>query len=237
MINKNKSYFKSPTGFTLVELVMVLAVIGVIIAAILPRFARSHARSSKINCVNNLKQIGLSFRCWELDSGDRFPMEVPLNEGGTNFGTMDFTNGISTYMHFLVMSNELSTPKILICPLENDSQRTSANNFTAAAHPSPNSIVFNSNSNLSYFVGLDAKENNPTQILAGDRNLTNSVPLRNGVMDVKPGQSMGWENTRHLLQGNVTLRDGSVQQFSSARLRSHISDNNLTNRLSMPVLK
>lgn len=237
MISKNVSAIQGWAGFTLVELLMVVAVLGVIFAAILPRLARNRVGSSRTNCVNNLKQVGLAFRTWELDNGDRFPMEVPLNDGGTNSGTMGFTNGISTYIHFLVMSNELSTPKILICQEEKDPQRTYATTFASSAQSSPNNIVFNSNSNLTYFVGLDATDKNPSQILAGDRNLTNSVPLRNGVMAVQPGQSMGWDNTHHLLQGNVALSDGSVQQFSSSRLRGYISDNSLTNRLSMPVLQ
>jgi hypothetical protein len=56
-------------------------------------------------------------------------------------------------------------------------------------------------------------------------------------MDLQPGQPIGWDNTHHLRQGNVAMSDGSVQQFSSSRLRGFISDNQLTNRLSMPVLK
>jgi hypothetical protein len=232
-----KRQTKPTRAFTLVELLMVFAVLGVIFAVLFRPISRPRARASRINCVNNLKQTGLAFRTWELDSGDRFPVEVPVNEGGTNFGTMDFTNGTSTYMHFLVMSNELSTPKVLICPEEKDPQRTCATTFTVSAQPMPGNILFNSNSNLSYFVGLDAREQSPNQILSGDRNLTNSIALRMGVMDSKPGQSIGWDNSHHLLQGNILLSDGSVQQFSSSRLKGHISDNNLTNRLSMPVLK
>jgi hypothetical protein len=160
---------------------MVVAVIGVILAAILPRLARTHdVHSSRLGCVNNLKQVGLAFRTWELDNGDRFPMEVPLNDGGTNFGTMDFTNGINTYLHFLVLSNELSTPQVLWCPEEKDFARTRADTFSRPAQARRNGLVFNNNSNLTYFVGLDASEKNPLQILAGDRNLTNGLSLPNG---------------------------------------------------------
>jgi prepilin-type N-terminal cleavage/methylation domain-containing protein len=238
MNSKNKTATRGRRGFTLVELLMVIAVLGVIAAVILPKLARPNNTYSRTYCVNNLKQVGLAFGTWKLDNGDRFPMEVPVNEGGTNFGTMDFTNGISTYRHFLVMSNELSTPKILICPQEKDPQRTCATTFTVSGQPMPGNILFNSNSNLSYFVGLDASDTkNPKQILAGDRNLTNGFSLRAGVMDSQPGQPFGWQQSHHMVQGNVALSDGSVQQMSSSRLRSWISDNALTNRLSMPVLQ
>ena len=239
MNRQTKAFSKPPRAFTLVELLMVVAVLGVIAVVLMYPYdmRNSMGRARRINCVSNLKQIGLSFRTWELDNGDRFPMEVPLNDGGTNFGTMEFTNGISTYMHFLVLSNELSTPRILWCPTEKDPARMMADAFIRSPQLGGKSVLFNSNSNLTYFVGLDASEKNPLQILAGDRNLTNGLSLRNGVMDSTPGRAVGWENTHHPLQGNAALSDGSVFQFSSARFRGHISDNNLTNRLSMPVLK
>jgi hypothetical protein len=49
-------------------------------------------RALSIACVNNLKQIGLAMRIWSLDNQDAYPP------------------------NFLVMSNELNTPKILVCP-------------------------------------------------------------------------------------------------------------------------
>ncbi len=46
-----------------------------------------HARhewpiSQHINCVNNLKQIGIAFRTWALDNADKYPCNVGTNAGG-----------------------------------------------------------------------------------------------------------------------------------------------------------
>jgi hypothetical protein len=71
-----------------------------------------------ITCVNNLKQIGLSLKIWAGDNNDQMPFNASTNAGGTmEFCAVD-KDGFdrNSYLHFQVMSNELSTPLILICP-------------------------------------------------------------------------------------------------------------------------
>jgi len=84
-------------------------------------------RALRIHCVNNLKQIGLAARMWALDNGDVYP---------TNF---------------LCMSNELSTPKILVCPA--DTNRVSAQTFSSFT---------DANCSYEFFSGSDKE---PDQVL------------------------------------------------------------------------
>jgi hypothetical protein len=56
--------------------------------------AAAKERAQAIACVNNLKQLGLAVRVWALDNQDTFPQ------------------------HVLQMTNEMSTPKILVCPAD-----------------------------------------------------------------------------------------------------------------------
>lgn len=69
--------------FTLVEFLVIVVVLAVLIAAFLPAFMKPRVRSSKLNCTNHLKQVGLAFRRWALDNEDNYPMQVSLTNGVT----------------------------------------------------------------------------------------------------------------------------------------------------------
>src|SRR5260221_8026094 len=145
----------APEAFTVVELLLVVACLCILAAIILPGMARQNcAVAQKINCTNNLKQIGLCFRTWALDNNDQNPMQVSV----TNGGAMEIVATGTAFAAFLVMSKEMSTPKVLICPEENDRKRISAVIFssTVPSGAPPNVIPFTGDNNISYFVALDA---------------------------------------------------------------------------------
>ena len=208
-------------ALTVIEVLILVAVMSVLVAVFVPAMhAPRHSQCSmRINCSNNLKQIGLAFRCWSLDNNDRYPFQVPV----TNGGTMELTDTGIASVHFQVMSNELSTPKILLCPV--DTARTNAYSF------GPNL----NNWNISYFVGIEAAITNPAAFLCGDRNITNGLPLRGGILDLPANRPVGWTQRIHVNQGNVCFADGSVHQLTTAGLRQGLASTGMpTNCLAMP---
>jgi hypothetical protein len=76
---------------------------GQFVAQVRDDMEKARTRAMEIRCVNNLKQMGLAVRVWEGDNNDKFPPDI------------------------VCMSNELSTPKILVCPF--DTNRTVAVDF------------------------------------------------------------------------------------------------------------
>jgi prepilin-type processing-associated H-X9-DG protein len=122
------------------------------------------------------------------------------------------------------MSNELSTPRILICPA--DADHACATNFGAGFK----------NSHISYFVGLDATETNSQAFLSGDDNFAISrVPVNSGLLELSTNAPIAWTAARHKFAGNIGLADGSVQQLSQNGLRQAVQQTGVaTNRLAIP---
>jgi competence protein ComGC len=216
---KSTSRHFTQTGFTFVALLVILVVLALLAAMLLPALAAAKKKSMRIGCVNNLKECGLAFRIWEGDHNDEYPMAVLMAKGGTK----EFDTGADTFRHFQVMSNELSTPKILICPADT---RPVADNF-----------VDLKNQNVSYFVSLDASETSPQMFLDGDRNLTSDDQPESGILKMVPGQRLSWTPSIHVNQGNIGLADGSVQQLSNSGLLRALQNSGVptnTWRISLP---
>jgi prepilin-type N-terminal cleavage/methylation domain-containing protein len=211
---------KKKRAFTVLELLVVVVVVLVLAGLLLPANTHPRIKAVRINCVNNLKQVGLAFRLWGGDHNDLYPMQYFTNQTGA----LLFADAADGFRYFQVMSNELSTPKILICPA--DKKRTAATNFSGD---------FTGN-RISYFVGLDANETtHPSTFLSGDCNITNGLKPINGVLELTTNQNIGWTGEIHGHAGNLGVADGSVQQVTDNGLNSFAGHTGLaTNRLLFP---
>lgn len=238
-------------GFTLIELLVVIAVIGVLTMLLLPALAQANRNAPRMQCLNNLKLIGLSFRAWGDDHGDKYPTAVSTARGGAMEKIYSQSGGGALAGYALtsvfgVMSNRLGAPKILACPADFS---TTSMPGDYSYHTGPIlSVATNwasfGISHLSYFVEGNASTRYPQMILVGDRNIGTSrswsVPaasmniVNQGCAEVPVVMSFApqvrafpWEWTDsdlHQGAGNLGMADGSVQSASLGSLQAALSD-------------
>jgi len=214
------------SAFTLLELLVVIAIIAILAALLLPVLSKAKAKGKRVQCLNNLRQAGIGFHTFAHDHGDRFPMQVSTNNGGS----LEFVqagNSIGgefyfAFRHLQVLSNELGDPKLLICVADT---RTPANSFASLR-----------NDNVSYFIGITADYAKPDTILAGDRNITGAFLGTSSILRFGANADVSWTGELHEYKGNILFADGRVESFNNAGLHGAIAQSPVTqNTFLAPV--
>lgn len=129
-----KSEFRpSYRGFTLLELLVVVAVIAILASLLLPALAGAKARGRSVSCMNNVRQLSLACMLYCDDNSDRFPYNLGTSEIKARAAQDQFINWVSPVMSWELdpdntntvlltqggIGNYLArTPKVYKCPAD-----------------------------------------------------------------------------------------------------------------------
>jgi len=212
-------------GFTLLELLFVMLIIGLLAVIILPVINRAKTRTRQTDCLNQLRQLGIAHHSFAHEHNGLFPFQVPMREGGTlelvQAAARSGGSIQTTFQHFRALSNDLVDPKVLTCPADT---RTRVDSFARL-----------NNDNLSYFIAVTADYNRFEDVLSGDRNIRLNGVGSLSVARFSPNTQLTWTGEMHEYSGNILFSGGHVARTESAALQGLIRDSTNLTVAMMPV--
>ena len=214
-------WMRRRSGFTLIEILVVITIIAILAAILFPVFARARENARRASCASNLKQLGLAFLQYTQDYDERLPIMAHgvTNEVGWVFVTTIDNGG--TTSKFDVASGSLfsyvKNTQVYVCPSDTHGQQAGLSyavgtcigvgNESTGMLPGKSLAVFPEPATTLLLSEEDASFSS-----SGNGSSTNDgygIQCLDGRCGI---------TRRHLETGNITFLDGHVKSLKQERV-------------------
>jgi prepilin-type N-terminal cleavage/methylation domain-containing protein/prepilin-type processing-associated H-X9-DG protein len=190
------------SGFTLIEILVVIAIISLLAALLFPVFSQARERARRISCGSNMRFVGMAIRQYSQDNDEQLPLVAVNNTGVSATNPYGWADGIMPY---------LKSPMQYQCPSDGTALAVDSN-ANGTTFDETGSVDFFYNSRLS---GIEeAKLQYPgSTLMLGDAtpgDARTAYDGGSGTGPLTPGPA-GSGNIRHAMGSNYAFADGHVK--------------------------
>jgi competence protein ComGC len=228
-LKKTSGHCSQAQAFTRLECLLCVVAVMLLVSVAVPSLASTRNRSQRAICVDNLRLIGQGMQLWGVDHDNQYSWQVNAFEGGTR--PASGAKPAAAWYEFSFLSNQLVTPKILVCPSDTVRARNAADTWGNSTNGGYFNAKYRDNA-TSYAINVHCFLGDPKSPVCSDRNLRVDSLLSgacslgfNNIYQILPFPTSiaAWTNAIHGLTGNILTAEGSVLQIPDSGLKPYLS--------------
>jgi prepilin-type N-terminal cleavage/methylation domain-containing protein len=205
-----RTSFRNEGGFTLIELIVVIAIVSILATLLLPALSAAKAKAQRTACINNLRQINLGLRMYSDDSNDKAP-RTPGTTIAPSLNWSGYKNLMKGYVGLKGVAS--SQDKLFACPADTFYYDMGSGSFGYVTKPM-HGQAFSDFSSYA-FNGGNARTNSNAPGIAGRAISSINDPVKTVlVAESSAFAPWSWHQPKRTAPGQAPMFDGAMNMVS-----------------------